>query len=185
MGYFGRAAICIAGAERGRRVRASAEQPTVAAGPNRSRSWAQALPNERVATWATAPDQAVIGGSYAERQEPTVRSSSRSPHARMRSAGGIDRLWQRQQDAGRDSFEGDKVGEALPRQRVAAPKTIDQALHFAFAVGLATKKMEKLSYWFTGPGTAFHDASPEGAEANRLAKSIHLARAARCPCVAP
>src|SRR5262249_7479088 len=60
------ALVGLPSAAQGEGLTLAPEQPEVAAGQSIAFVGAGFTPNERVVTWATAPDQAVIAGSYAD-----------------------------------------------------------------------------------------------------------------------
>ncbi len=120
-------------------------QPSVGAGQTISFIGTGFTRGERVAIWATAPDQTVIGGDF-EFAEGDAGFISKTPVIATFEVQGRD------------------PATAVP-QAAVAPTSGAPGAQFAFsALGFKTK--EKVSYWFTGPDGAIHDAYPEGDSAN-------------------
>jgi hypothetical protein len=143
-------------------------QPSVAAGQTIFFSGSGFTRGERVAIWATAPDQTVISGDFEFAKGDT---------------GEIDVGFNVPQDAlgGRWALtaygfisktpviaifdvQGRDPATATP-QALVVPAAGAPGSQFDFAA-LGFKKKETVSYWFTGPDGAIHAAFPEGDSAN-------------------
>jgi hypothetical protein len=143
-------------------------QPSVAAGQTITFTGAGFRPGERVVTWATAPDQAVVSGPYAGAEGAAGQISflfSVPSHAlggrwAMTAYG----LQSKTPVVAAFDVVGSSPATAEP-QAAVAPLTGPPGTTFAFAA-LGYDDKEDVSYWFTGPDGQIHDAYPGGAQAN-------------------
>jgi hypothetical protein len=143
-------------------------QPTVEEGQWIVFSGSGFTPDEQVVSWATAPDQAVLGG-------PTVGADAdgrfelefRVP----RNVGGgrwaLTAFGRHSRAPVVAYFEViRRAPDAAAPQAAASPSSGPRGTLFAFAA-FGYKGNENVSYWFTGPDGQVYDAYPEGTQANR------------------
>jgi hypothetical protein len=117
------------------------------------------LPNERVSYWATAPDQAVLGGGYVG-----ANRDGEAPFTFEIPPGAIGGRWAMTAygEAGKTTaivtfdVAGRPVGQAGPIAAVA-PQSGPPGTTFAFAA-TGFGEQERISYWFTGPDGVVYDA---------------------------
>jgi hypothetical protein len=143
-------------------------QPTIAAGQTLAFTGSGFMPGERVVTWATAPDQAVLGGPYTTAEEATGRISFSFtiPDDALGGRWAMTAYGLASKIPVVASFDvvGRAPDSATPPAAVA-PGSGPPGTRFAFAA-FGYKKKERVSYWFTGPDGKVYDAHPDGAEAN-------------------
>jgi hypothetical protein len=141
------------------------EQPTVTAGQTIAFAGAGFTPGERVVTWATAPDQAVIGGPYAgaERDDGRIGFSFTIPTDALGGRWAMTAYGLVSKVPVVAAFDviGRSPDTATPPAAVA-PQSGSPGTRFAFAAFGYAKK-ERVSYWFTGPDGKVHDAHPDSA----------------------
>lgn len=143
-------------------------QPSVAAGQTIVFSGAGFTAGERVVTWATSPDQAVVGGPYAG-AEGAAGQITFHFDVPARAVGGrwaMTAYGLQSRTPVVASFEviGSAPASTDPQAAVAPPAGPPGTV-FAFAA-LGYDDEEKVSYWFTGPDGQIHAAYPEGTKAN-------------------
>ncbi len=143
-------------------------QPSVGAGQTISFIGTGFTRGERVAIWATAPDQTVIGGDFefAEGDAGRIDIGFNVPQDALGGRWSLTAYGFISKTPVIATFEvqGRDPATAVP-QAAVAPTSGAPGAQFAFsALGFKTK--EKVSYWFTGPDGAIHDAYPEGDSAN-------------------
>ena len=143
-------------------------QPSVAAGRTLDFVGTGFKRDEKVAIWATAPDQTVIGGdfAFAKGDEGRIEFGFKVPEDAIggrwaMTAYGLDTKVP--VIAGFD-VQGRDPATAVPQASVA-PASGAPGTQFAFAAQ-GFKSKEKVSYWFTGPDGKIYDAYPEGDQAN-------------------
>jgi hypothetical protein len=143
-------------------------QPSVDAGQTIVFTGSGFTPGERVVTWATAPDQAVLGGNYADAEgaEGQIEASFDVPDNALGGRWAMTAYGLQSKTPVVTTFEvNGRAPESASPQAAVAPPSGPPGARFAFAA-LGYKKDEKVSYWFTGPDGAIYDAYPAGAEAN-------------------
>jgi hypothetical protein len=144
-------------------------QPSVAAGQTIIFTGTGFTPGERVVTWATAPDQAVVGGPYAtaEGQAGQISFHFDVP---ARAVGGRWAMTAYGLDSKTPAVASFEVIGGTPAttdpQAAVAPLAGPPGTVFAF-VALGYDDEEDVSYWLTGPDGQIHAAYPGGAQANR------------------
>ena len=139
------------------------DQPAVDAGQAIAFSGSGFTPGERVVTWATAPDQAVIGGPYAGAQQDggriafrfTVPQSALGGRWAMTAYG----LASKTPVVAFFDVNGRAPDTATPPAAVA-PERGPRGTRFAFAA-FGYEKRERVSYWLTGPDGKVHAAYPD------------------------
>jgi hypothetical protein len=146
----------------------SPTQPSVEAGKTIDFVGEGFRPGERVVTWATTPEQAVIGGSYADSEGDAGRIafSFRVPENAVGGRWAMTAYGLASKTPVVATFEviGRAPDNASPQAAVAPPSG-PPGTTFAFAAfGYADK--EKISYWFTGPDGKVYAAYPEEAGSN-------------------
>jgi len=143
-------------------------QPTVAAGQSIAFTGTGFTSGEQVVTWATAPDQAVIGGDAvgAEGAEGRIAFSFHVPSNALGGRWAMTAYGLVSKTPVVATFDvmGSAPATAEPQAAVAPPAG-PPGTTFAFAA-LGYHDEEKVSYWFTGPDGQIHAAYPEGAKAN-------------------
>jgi hypothetical protein len=146
----------------------SPEQPSVAAGEWISFRGSGFTRDERVVTWATAPDQAVIGGNYthAEGGGGAIEFAFKVPDDAIGGRWAMTAYGHDSKTPVVATFEvqGREPTSAAPQAQVAPPSG-PPGTNFAFAA-FGYEDGEKVSYWLTGPDGQVHDAYPEGAKTN-------------------
>jgi hypothetical protein len=143
-------------------------QPSVAAGQTISFIGTGFIRDEQVAIWATAPDQTVIGGDFefAEGDAGLIDIGFEVPHDALGGRWSLTAYGFISKTPVITTFEvqGRDPATATP-QATVAPMVGTPGTQFDFAA-LGYREKEKVSYWFTGPDGAIHDAYPEGDSAN-------------------
>jgi hypothetical protein len=140
-------------------------QPVVDAGQTITFSGSGFMPGERVVTWATAPDQAVIGGPYADASQDggqiafrfSVPASALGGRWAMTAYGLASKL----PVVAFFDVNGRAPAAAVPPGAVA-PESGPPGTRFAFAA-FGYEKRERVSYWLTGPDGKVHAAYPDSA----------------------
>jgi hypothetical protein len=140
-------------------------QPVVDAGQTIAFSGSGFTPGERVVTWATAPDQAVIGGPYADASQNggqiafrfTMPASALGGRWAMTAYG----LASKVPVVAFFEVNGRAPDAAVPPGAVA-PESGPPGTRFAFAA-FGYEKKERVSYWLTGPDGKVHAAYPDSA----------------------
>ncbi len=125
-------------------------------------------PGERVVTWATAPDQAVIGGHYADAGQDggqiafhfTVPGDALGGRWAMTAYGLASKI----PVVAFFDVRGRAPDTATPPAAVA-PESGPPGTRFAFAA-FGYEKRERVSYWLTGPDGKVHAAYPDSVTAN-------------------
>ena len=143
------------------------EQPTVEAGQTIAFTGSGFTPGERVVTWATAPDQAVIGGPYADAEQDggqiafrfTVPSDALGGRWAMTAYGRASKT----PVVAFFDVRGRAPDTATP-QAAVAPESGPPGTRFAFAA-FGYEKRERVSYWLTGPDGKVHAAYPDSVTA--------------------
>lgn len=122
---------------------------------------------ERVAFWATAPTQAVLGGFFAIAQDDgSVAFEFRAPADAVGGSWAMTAFGITSQTPaitsftiiGRDPTDADRAAWSDPVSVLARER-----IRFA-ATGF--RERELVSYWFTGPDGEVYDAHPAGARAD-------------------
>jgi hypothetical protein len=143
-------------------------QPTVDAGQSIVFTGAGFTPGERVVTWATAPDLAVVSGNYAgaEGAEGRITFSFQVPSNALGGRWAMTAYGLQSKTPVVAFFEvnGSAPATADP-QAAVVPAAGPPGTVFAF-VARGYDKRERISYWFTGPDGQVHGAYPDSAEAN-------------------
>jgi hypothetical protein len=160
----------------------SPAQPSVQAGASLDFTGAGFTPHERVVTWATSPNQAVIGGTYADAEQDgsvafnfQVPSSATSGRWAMTAYGLISKV------PVIVTFEVIGQPPDITPQAAVAPQSGPPGTRFAFAA-LGYKKKEKVSYWLTAPDGKVFAAYPEDATANTDGRiDLHWTSPANAP----
>ena len=142
-------------------------QPSVEAGALIDFTGSGFTQGERVVTWATAPDQAVIGGNYADAAgaEGRIVFNFRVPASDIGGRWAMTAYGLVSKMPVVATFE--VIGQAADTtpQAAVAPNSGPRGTRFAFAAFGYSKK-EKVSYWLTAPNGKVFAAYPEGATAN-------------------
>lgn len=162
------ALLALPGAAQAQAFTLAPSQPAVAAGQTISFVGTGFTPDERVASWITAPDQAVLGGDddIASGADGRVTFDFKVPV----DAGG-----------GRWSFTAYGLVSKTPviatfevqgrdpataaTQAAVLPRSGSPGTPFAF-VAFGFRSKEQVSYWLTGPDGEIHHAYPSGARTN-------------------
>ena len=143
-------------------------QPSVASGRTINFIGTGFTPGERVAIWATAPDQTVISGDFefAEGAAGQIDIGFKVPDDALGGRWSLTAYGFVSKTPVITTFEvqGRDPATATP-QALVAPAVGAPGSQFDFAA-LGFKKKETVSYWFTGPDGLIHDAYPEGDSAN-------------------
>jgi len=144
-------------------------QPSVAAGQTIEFAGAGFTPGERVASWLTAPDQAVLGGEFGidADADGRVELAFKIPKDAIGGRWAITAYGLLSQTPVIATFDvqGRDPASAGP-QAAVAPQSGPPGTRFAFAA-FGYRSKELVSYWFTGPDGAVHDAYPEGARTTK------------------
>ena len=144
------------------------EQPSVAAGQTIGFVGTGFERDEKVAIWATAPDQTVIGGdfAFAKGDEGRIEFGFKVPKDSIGGRWSLTAYGFVTKTPVIATFEvqGRDPTTATPQASVA-PSSGAPGTQFAFAA-LGFRSKEKVSYWFTGPDGKIYDAYPEGDKAN-------------------
>jgi hypothetical protein len=143
------------------------EQLTIEAGQTITFNGSGFTPGERVVTWATAPDQAVIGGPYADAGQDggqiafrfTVPSNALGGRWAMTAYGRASKILV----VAFFDVRGRAPDAATPPAAVA-PESGPPGTRFAFAA-FGYEKRERVSYWLTGPDGKVHAAYPDSVTA--------------------
>ena len=147
-------------------VTLQALQATVSAGGEISFAGNGFTPGERVATWVTTPDQAVLSGGYAyasRRDGGRIEFSFRLPEGALNGRWAMTARGDEGQTAAVAIFDVVGGSEAVPLSAAVSPASGPPGTRFAFAAG-GFRDREKISYWVTAPDTSIAAAFPEGAE---------------------
>jgi hypothetical protein len=143
-------------------------QPSVAAGQTINFIGTGFTPGEQVAIWATVPDQTVISGDFefAKRDTGLIDFGFKVPQDALGGRWSLTAYGFISKTPVITTFEvqGRDPATATPQASVAPTSGAPGAQFDFVALGFKTK--EKVSYWFTGPDGAIHDAYPEGDSAN-------------------
>ena len=145
------------------------DQPSVAAGYWITFTGTGFTQGERVATWATACDQAVIGGetAVAKGAEGRIKVSFRVPKDAIGGRWALTAFGHTSQMPVVAAFDvAGRTAETAKPQAAVAPASGPPGTKFAFAA-LGFKSKEKVSYWFTGPGGIVQAAFPEQISSNK------------------
>ena len=146
----------------------AAAQPAVDAGQSISFTGTGFTLGERVVTWATAPDQAVVSGNYvgADGADGRITFSFQVPSGALGGRWAMTAYGQQSKTPVVAFFE---VNGSAPTttdpQAAVAPTVGPPGTVFAFAAR-GYDEDERISYWFTGPDGLVHAAYPDSAEAN-------------------
>jgi hypothetical protein len=144
------------------------DQPSVAAGNSISFTGSGFVRGEQVAIWSTAPDQTVIGGdfAYAEGDTGRITFGFDVPGDALGGRWSMTAYGLVSKTPVITTFEvqGRDPATATPQASVA-PSSGPPETEFAFTA-LGFRNEETVSYWFTGPDGAIHDAYPSGDSAN-------------------
>ena len=143
-------------------------QPGVAAGQTINVIGTGFTRGEQVAIWATAPDQTVISGDFefAEGDAGQIDIGFKVPNDALGGRWSLTAYGFISKTPVITTFDvqGRDPATATP-QALVAPASGAPGTLFDFAA-LGFKKKETVSYWFTGPDGAIHDAYPAGDSAN-------------------
>jgi hypothetical protein len=145
------------------------DTPSVAAGQRITFTGAGFVQGEIVATWATAPDQAVIGGetALAKRAEGQIKVSFRVPKDAIGGRWALTAFGRTSMTPVIANFDvAGRTADTSTPQAAVAPASGPPGTKFAFAA-FGFKNKEKLSYWFTGPDGLIHAAFPKKATSNK------------------
>ena len=142
-------------------------QPSVDAGAFIEFTGSGFTRGERVVTWATTPNQAVIGGNYADVKddEGHIRFTFRVPANAVGGRWAMTAYGLVSKTPVVATFEVNGLAPDTTPQAAVAPHVGPAGTRFAFAAFGYSKK-EKVSYWLTGPDGNVYAAFPEGATAN-------------------
>jgi hypothetical protein len=144
-------------------------QPSVAAGQTLNFVGTGFARDEKVAIWATAPDQTVIGGDFAFAKEDAGRIDVgfAVPRDAISGRWSLTAFGLATKTPVITTFEvqGRDPASATPQASVQ-PVSGPPGTEFMFAA-LGFDDEEKVSYWFTGPDGAIHGAYPRGDDSNR------------------
>jgi hypothetical protein len=144
------------------------EQPSVAAGRAITFVGSGFRRDEQVAIWVTAPDQTVIGGDFVYGQGDAGRIvvAFEVPGDALGGRWSLTAYGLVTKIPVITTFEvqGRDPATATPQASVE-PSSGPPDTEFAFAA-LGFRNEETVSYWFTGPDGAIHDAYPSGDSAN-------------------
>jgi hypothetical protein len=143
-------------------------QPTVEAGQIITFAGGGFTPGERVVTWATAPDQAVIGGNYANANSAgAIEFGFRVPSNALGGRWAMTAYGLASKTPVVAAFDvlGRSPDTANP-QAAVAPSSGPPGTTFAFAA-FGYDGKEKISYWFTAPDGKLYAAYPERAKSDR------------------
>ncbi len=143
-------------------------QPAVNAGASITFIGTGFIRGERVVTWATAPDQAVIGGDYtgADGDEGRIEVAFEVPANAIGGRWAMTAYGLQSKTPVVAAF--DVIGRSptsATSQAGVAPPSGPPGTTFAF-VALGYHDKEKVSYWFTGPDGKVYQAYPRGARTN-------------------
>jgi len=157
------ALLALPGAVRAQAFTLVPDTPGVVAGQSIMFTGTGFVEGERVATWATAPDQAVVGGetAFAKDTEGRIRVSFQVPKDAIGGRWALTAFGQTSKMpviAGFD-VQGRAADTSTP-QGAVAPAVGAPGTKFAFAA-FGFKGKEKVSYWFTGPDGLVHAAFPK------------------------
>ena len=159
-------ALALPGAALAAEPTLQAQQASVGAGSAITFDGAGFTPSERVVTWATAPDQGVIGGPFANSQGDTGRItfSFTIPEDALGGRWAMTAYGLASKTPVVTYFDvlGRAPDAATPPAAVA-PESGPPGTRFAFAA-FGYKKKERVSYWLTGPDGKVHDAHPDAAK---------------------
>src|SRR5215213_8889191 len=143
-------------------------QASVAAGQTMNFIGTGFTSGERVAIWATAPDQTVISGDFefAKGAAGEIDIGFKVPDDALGGRWALTAYGFISKTPVITTFEvqGRDPATAVP-QALVAPASGAPGAQFDFAA-LGFKKKETVSYWFTGPDGAIHAAYPAGDSAN-------------------
>jgi hypothetical protein len=145
------------------------EQPSVAAGQWIAFTGAGFTKGERVVTWATAPDQAVIGGetAYAKGTGGQIKVSFHVPKDAISGRWALTAFGGTSMTPVVANFDVQgRTADTTTPQAAVAPASGPPGTKFAFAA-LGFKSKEKVSYWFTGPDGLIHAAFPAKVTSNK------------------
>ena len=146
-----------------------AAQPSVAAGQSITFTGTGFTKGERVVSWATSPDQAVIGGDNADSkgEQGQISITFRVPKDAIGGRWALTAFGRTSQTPVVATFDvqGRTVDTSTP-QAAVAPAVGAPGTTFAFAA-LGFENKEKVSYWFTGPDSVIHAAFPEKIRSNK------------------
>jgi len=143
-------------------------QPAVNAGASITFIGTGFIRGERVVTWATAPDQAVIGGDYAgaNGDEGRIEVAFKIPASAIGGRWSMTAYGLQSKTPVVAAF--DVIGRSptsATSQAAVAPPSGPPGTTFAFAA-FGYHDKEKVSYWFTGPDGKVYQAYPRGARTN-------------------
>jgi hypothetical protein len=163
------ALLALPGAARAQALALAPDKPAVAAGQSITFTGTGFTQGEIVATWATAPDQAVIGGetAVAKKDAGQIKVSFRVPKDAIGGRWALTAFGRASMTPVIATFdvEGRAADTSTP-QAAVAPAVGAPGSTFAFAA-YGFRNKEKLSYWFTGPDGQIHAAFPERVTSNK------------------
>lgn len=145
------------------------DQPGVVTGQSLTFTGAGFTKGERVATWATAPDQAVIGGetAFAKGDQGQIKVSFRVPKDAIGGRWALTAFGRSSTTPVVATFDVQgRTADTSTPQAAVAPVVGAPGTRFAFAA-LGFKSKEKVSYWFTGPDGLVHAAFAEKITSNK------------------
>jgi len=162
------ALLALPDAARAQSLTLAPEQPSVAAGRTITFVGAGFRRDEKVAIWATAPDQTVIGGDFAYAQDDVgrIEVAFEVPGDAIGGRWSLTAYGFVTKTPVITTFEvqGRDPATATPQASVA-PASGPPGTEFMFAA-LGFKNKETVSYWFTGPDGLIHGAYPGGDSSN-------------------
>jgi hypothetical protein len=145
------------------------DEPSVAAGQRIAFTGAGFAMGEDVVTWATAPDQAVIGGETAVAQgdQGQITVSFRVPKDAIGGRWALTAFGRISKTPVVANFDVQgRPADITTPQAAVAPPSGPPGTRFAFAA-LGFRNKEKISYWLTGPDGLIHAAVAEKVRSNK------------------
>ncbi len=145
------------------------DEPSVAAGQWITFTGAGFAKGERVVTWATTPDQAVIGGetAVAKGDQGQITVSLRVPKDAIGGRWALTAFGRTSKTPVVANFDVQgRTADTTTPQAAVAPPSGPPGTKFAFAA-LGFRSKEKVSYWLTGPDGLIHAAVAERVTSNK------------------
>ncbi|HWQ15382.1 MAG TPA: hypothetical protein VNL77_21455 [Roseiflexaceae bacterium] len=124
------------------------------------------VPKERISVWATAPNQAVLGGGhFGASSRGNVRVQFTLPNDAMSGTWALTVWgWQSQTPVVTTFEVAGRPPEAAAPQVVVSPAAGPAGTTF-YVSAIGFDKREDVSYWITGPDNRIYGAFPSGATA--------------------
>jgi hypothetical protein len=163
------ALLALPSAVRAQALTLAPDQPSVAAGQRITFTGTGFTQGETVVTWATAPDQAVIGGetAVAKGVEGQIKVSFHVPKNAIGGRWALTAFGRTSKTPVVANFDVQgRTADTSAPQAAVAPASGPPGTKFAFAA-LGFKGKEKVSYWFTGPDGLIHAAFAERITSNK------------------